>query len=209
MSPESSTESYPAFAHIGLRENPGKNLNQLKSSIITSEELAETYDKLNITCTKTKLCGHEEDEVYELSRLKSIIQCVPKVSIHREYQFKIEMSHNVLNITAFEKSIAYALTLRVCHNYTRNLKMLSAMQGKSCASSPLANRHGSPVTRECLKCGDDRGTLRDIPPGVVNNVYRMLMGNVISLSNIYSEACVRLCQEVDWGPYLQRKKNAN
>ncbi|KAJ4430254.1 hypothetical protein ANN_22466 [Periplaneta americana] len=28
MSPESSTESYPAFVHIGLRENPGKNLNQ-------------------------------------------------------------------------------------------------------------------------------------------------------------------------------------
>ncbi|KAJ4452127.1 hypothetical protein ANN_03645 [Periplaneta americana] len=28
MSPGSSTESYPAFAHIGLRENPGKNLNQ-------------------------------------------------------------------------------------------------------------------------------------------------------------------------------------
>ncbi|KAJ4434697.1 hypothetical protein ANN_23265 [Periplaneta americana] len=28
MSPESSTESYPAFAHIELRENPGKNLNQ-------------------------------------------------------------------------------------------------------------------------------------------------------------------------------------
>ncbi|KAJ4440306.1 hypothetical protein ANN_08445 [Periplaneta americana] len=28
MSPGSSTESYPAFAHMGLRENPGKNLNQ-------------------------------------------------------------------------------------------------------------------------------------------------------------------------------------
>ncbi|KAJ4439421.1 hypothetical protein ANN_07545 [Periplaneta americana] len=28
MSPGSSTESYPAFARIGLRENPGKNLNQ-------------------------------------------------------------------------------------------------------------------------------------------------------------------------------------
>ncbi|KAJ4450198.1 hypothetical protein ANN_01605 [Periplaneta americana] len=26
---KSSTESYPAFAHIGLRENPGKNLNQV------------------------------------------------------------------------------------------------------------------------------------------------------------------------------------
>ncbi|KAJ4438590.1 hypothetical protein ANN_14537 [Periplaneta americana] len=29
MSPESSTESYPAFALLGLRENPGKNLNQV------------------------------------------------------------------------------------------------------------------------------------------------------------------------------------
>ncbi|KAJ4452015.1 hypothetical protein ANN_03529 [Periplaneta americana] len=29
MSPGSSTESYPAFAHIGLRENLGKNLNQV------------------------------------------------------------------------------------------------------------------------------------------------------------------------------------
>ncbi|KAJ4436388.1 hypothetical protein ANN_19020 [Periplaneta americana] len=28
MSPGSNTESYPAFAHIGLRENPGKNLNR-------------------------------------------------------------------------------------------------------------------------------------------------------------------------------------
>ncbi|KAJ4440483.1 hypothetical protein ANN_08624 [Periplaneta americana] len=29
MSPGSSTESYSAFAHIGFRENPGKNLNQI------------------------------------------------------------------------------------------------------------------------------------------------------------------------------------
>ncbi|KAJ4434734.1 hypothetical protein ANN_23302 [Periplaneta americana] len=29
MSPGSNTESYPAFAHIGLRENPGKNVNQV------------------------------------------------------------------------------------------------------------------------------------------------------------------------------------
>ncbi|KAJ4443702.1 hypothetical protein ANN_05377 [Periplaneta americana] len=28
MGPGSNTGSYPAFAHIGLRENPGKNLNQ-------------------------------------------------------------------------------------------------------------------------------------------------------------------------------------
>ncbi|KAJ4442069.1 hypothetical protein ANN_11935 [Periplaneta americana] len=29
MSPGSSTDSYPVLAHIGLRENPGKNLNQV------------------------------------------------------------------------------------------------------------------------------------------------------------------------------------
>ncbi|KAJ4441866.1 hypothetical protein ANN_11726 [Periplaneta americana] len=28
MSPDSNTESYPAFARIGLRKNPGRNLNQ-------------------------------------------------------------------------------------------------------------------------------------------------------------------------------------
>ncbi|KAJ4451216.1 hypothetical protein ANN_02676 [Periplaneta americana] len=38
MSPGSSTENYPAFAHIGLRENPGKNLNQnhLKAVVYTT-----------------------------------------------------------------------------------------------------------------------------------------------------------------------------
>ncbi|KAJ4439504.1 hypothetical protein ANN_07628 [Periplaneta americana] len=30
MNPGSSTESYPAFARIGLRENSGKNLNQIR-----------------------------------------------------------------------------------------------------------------------------------------------------------------------------------
>ncbi|KAJ4444457.1 hypothetical protein ANN_06249 [Periplaneta americana] len=35
MSPGSSTESYPAFAHIDLRENPGKNLNQQEDRDIT------------------------------------------------------------------------------------------------------------------------------------------------------------------------------
>ncbi|KAJ4437533.1 hypothetical protein ANN_17678 [Periplaneta americana] len=34
MSPGSSTESYPAFAHIGLKENPGKNLNEMPTMIL-------------------------------------------------------------------------------------------------------------------------------------------------------------------------------
>ncbi|KAJ4438074.1 hypothetical protein ANN_14013 [Periplaneta americana] len=51
MSPGSNTESYPAFAHIGLRENPGKNLNQGKSisvgiifhDISSAEEIRERW----------------------------------------------------------------------------------------------------------------------------------------------------------------------
>ncbi|KAJ4435655.1 hypothetical protein ANN_18271 [Periplaneta americana] len=34
MSPGSSTESYPSFAHIGLRGNPGKNLNQERVGLL-------------------------------------------------------------------------------------------------------------------------------------------------------------------------------
>ncbi|KAJ4444399.1 hypothetical protein ANN_06191 [Periplaneta americana] len=40
MSPGSSTESYPAFAHIGLRENPGKNLNQISFSLFSNSLVA-------------------------------------------------------------------------------------------------------------------------------------------------------------------------
>ncbi|KAJ4434255.1 hypothetical protein ANN_22805 [Periplaneta americana] len=39
MSPESNTENYPAFAHIGLRENPGKNLNQTVRHVFKSNRL--------------------------------------------------------------------------------------------------------------------------------------------------------------------------
>ncbi|KAJ4429852.1 hypothetical protein ANN_22056 [Periplaneta americana] len=46
MSPGSSTESYPAFAHIGLRENPGKNLNQ----ILTPKSFSLVQPRSSQTC---------------------------------------------------------------------------------------------------------------------------------------------------------------
>ncbi|KAJ4434941.1 hypothetical protein ANN_23513 [Periplaneta americana] len=63
MSPGSSTESYPAFARIGLRENPGKNLNQSidkrnekKGGILCDEKVAMSdhkYERL-IRAPKSK-----------------------------------------------------------------------------------------------------------------------------------------------------------
>ncbi|KAJ4434454.1 hypothetical protein ANN_23016 [Periplaneta americana] len=44
MSPRSSTECYPAFAHIGLRENPGKNLNQVVWVALVNPMLTEYAD---------------------------------------------------------------------------------------------------------------------------------------------------------------------
>ncbi|KAJ4437044.1 hypothetical protein ANN_17178 [Periplaneta americana] len=50
MSPGSSTESYPAFARIGLRENPGKNFKQ--------GFRAEMYDIADIDWGESGSIGH-------------------------------------------------------------------------------------------------------------------------------------------------------
>ncbi|KAJ4432170.1 hypothetical protein ANN_20786 [Periplaneta americana] len=51
MSPGSSTESYPACVHIGLRENPGKNLNQVTFPDRESNpgHLVSRADELTVT----------------------------------------------------------------------------------------------------------------------------------------------------------------
>ncbi|KAJ4432523.1 hypothetical protein ANN_21145 [Periplaneta americana] len=51
MSPGSSADSYPAFAHIGLMENPGKNLNQVNYSDRESNtgHLVSRPDTLTVT----------------------------------------------------------------------------------------------------------------------------------------------------------------
>ncbi|KAJ4429538.1 hypothetical protein ANN_21707 [Periplaneta americana] len=51
MSPGSSTGSYPAFAHIGLRENPGKNLNQVTcpDRELNPGHLVSQLDELAVT----------------------------------------------------------------------------------------------------------------------------------------------------------------
>ncbi|KAJ4436634.1 hypothetical protein ANN_16765 [Periplaneta americana] len=67
MSPGSSTESYPALAHIGLRENPGKNLNQVTCPDRESNpgHLVSRLDVLTVTpqATKENFEGGEFDQV--------------------------------------------------------------------------------------------------------------------------------------------------
>ncbi|KAJ4436367.1 hypothetical protein ANN_18999 [Periplaneta americana] len=60
MSPGSNTESYPAFAHIGLRENPGKNLNEVTCPDRESNpgHLVSRLDALTVT---PQLKSHSDD----------------------------------------------------------------------------------------------------------------------------------------------------
>ncbi|KAJ4440672.1 hypothetical protein ANN_08820 [Periplaneta americana] len=61
MSPGSSTESYPAFVRIGLRENPGKNLNQVTCPDRDSNpgHLVSQPDTLTVTPQIKKKRGEE------------------------------------------------------------------------------------------------------------------------------------------------------
>ncbi|KAJ4427167.1 hypothetical protein ANN_24783 [Periplaneta americana] len=63
MSPGSSTESYPAFARIGLRENPGKNLNQVTCPDRDSNpgHLVSQPDALTVT-PQVLVCSLSHDE---------------------------------------------------------------------------------------------------------------------------------------------------
>ncbi|KAJ4450184.1 hypothetical protein ANN_01591 [Periplaneta americana] len=62
MCPRSSTERYPAFARIGLRKNPGKNLNQVSCPDRDSNpgHLVSRPDALTITAQ-----GTVKDSVYQ------------------------------------------------------------------------------------------------------------------------------------------------
>ncbi|KAJ4425925.1 hypothetical protein ANN_27551 [Periplaneta americana] len=76
MSPGSSTESYPAFARIGLRENPGKNLNQVTCPDRDSNpgHLVSQPDALTVTpqlvCVSAN--SREKAESDALAGLKAI-----------------------------------------------------------------------------------------------------------------------------------------
>ncbi|KAJ4440900.1 hypothetical protein ANN_10747 [Periplaneta americana] len=74
MSSESSTESYPAFARIGLRENPGENLNQITCPDRESNpgHLVSRPDALTVT-PQVWTHGMKEEE-------KSIVKWIPAAS---------------------------------------------------------------------------------------------------------------------------------
>ncbi|KAJ4434848.1 hypothetical protein ANN_23419 [Periplaneta americana] len=85
MSPGSSTESYPAFARIGLRENPGKNLNQVTCPVRDSNpgHLVSQPDAL--TVTPQSLDIHEGRQInYILKSAIGVAQSVKALACYSE-----------------------------------------------------------------------------------------------------------------------------
>ncbi|KAJ4444573.1 hypothetical protein ANN_06368 [Periplaneta americana] len=95
MSPGSNTVSYPAFARIGLRENPGKNLNQVTCPDRESNpgHLVSRLDVLTTALIPSDL-GHAEQSdgimVFRISAMTSLMlhRCrTGSISLQRWWQY--------------------------------------------------------------------------------------------------------------------------
>ncbi|KAJ4443972.1 hypothetical protein ANN_05761 [Periplaneta americana] len=108
MSPGSNTVSYPAFPHIGLRENPGRNLNQgaRQTKRWYGEHLHAEGQRGCITSTRrgegahaTAACGVKGERTLptfpevgrsgDIQIIRESYLCTP-VEISRNYDFAIE-----------------------------------------------------------------------------------------------------------------------
>ncbi|KAJ4449899.1 hypothetical protein ANN_01305 [Periplaneta americana] len=77
MNPGSSTESYPAFARIGLRENLGKNLNQVTcpdrdsnpGHLVSRPDALTVTPQMDETTCRMDCSELEQDTVYRMSHV--------------------------------------------------------------------------------------------------------------------------------------------
>ncbi|KAJ4448849.1 hypothetical protein ANN_00240 [Periplaneta americana] len=123
MSPGSNTESYPAFAHIELRENPGKNLNQVTCPDRDSNpgHLVSRSDALTVT-----------PQVQRSARYSKLIE---ETESELDYEFDVVVAAIIL------KRFATVESVHGCQNYRSFvhccLNLWSAILGMGVDSSPL------------------------------------------------------------------------
>ncbi|KAJ4436887.1 hypothetical protein ANN_17019 [Periplaneta americana] len=86
MSPGSSTESYPAFAQLGLRENPGKNLNQSHDTSFPEEDDRASHRKLGSNYP-THLAENPRKVILSEQRATGVAQSVKALAFRSEVAF--------------------------------------------------------------------------------------------------------------------------
>ncbi|KAJ4434689.1 hypothetical protein ANN_23257 [Periplaneta americana] len=124
MNPESNTESYPAFAHFGLRENSGKNLNQVTCPDRESNpgHLVSRPDAL--TVTPQDIAYHTPVSNIQLLRqriqdtIASVtVECIPNLSAEQSD-----------GITVFQISTMTSLMLHRCRTGSISLQSTEISQ---------------------------------------------------------------------------------
>ncbi|KAJ4441791.1 hypothetical protein ANN_11649 [Periplaneta americana] len=94
MSPGSNTENYPAFAHIGLRENPGKNLNQ----VTCPRPLGSAARRTNRYSTATTKNNHQQELDINISQQsrKLLKDIPPEPRRLAVASFRLNTEHDIL-----------------------------------------------------------------------------------------------------------------
>ncbi|KAJ4441478.1 hypothetical protein ANN_11333 [Periplaneta americana] len=168
MSPGSSTESYPAFARIGLRENPGKNLNQVTCPDRDSNpgHLVSQPDALTVTPQVwTKSVVKPAPEKLEASRT---------VTANKE---NIEDFYDKLERTVAKLQLKQKLEIMFnCDEtgvtFVVKPSKIVAETGKKIIYSKTFAEKG--VTQTVLRCCSASGTA--IPPMIIFKGVRLVNG---------------------------------
>ncbi|KAJ4447032.1 hypothetical protein ANN_09020 [Periplaneta americana] len=121
MSPGSNTESYPAFAHVGfgLRENPGKNLNQCLFNIATFLKLEDPdlYTGHDFRRTSATLLNNREgDTLTDESHGGWFYASVAEEYVENSLQHKMQIAKRFFTTKTWTLTLREEQRLRVFEN---------------------------------------------------------------------------------------------
>ncbi|KAJ4446929.1 hypothetical protein ANN_13630 [Periplaneta americana] len=133
MSPGTSTESYPAFAHVGLRDNPGKNLNQLFSTFCVNVKMQYTLNQrlflvkqywITNSITATQRAYQREFDVRNLPKRNTILGLVNKLettgSLTFVFEFVEQLDDVELSQGYFQQDGA------TCHTLNESMELIAS-----------------------------------------------------------------------------------
>ncbi|KAJ4436863.1 hypothetical protein ANN_16995 [Periplaneta americana] len=133
MSPGSCTESYPVFAHIGLRENPGKNLNQVTCPDRESNpgHLVSRPDALTVTPQNENRYNKNSD-FHNHSMRNAHLVTIENHQSEAQHPYDMSEKDDVMRFAANKKG------RKPCSPEMRRAKRMRSSIG----SEPLKYKHG-------------------------------------------------------------------
>ncbi|KAJ4432607.1 hypothetical protein ANN_21230 [Periplaneta americana] len=136
MSPQPNTDSYPAFAHTVLRENPGKNLNQ------EAESRIESWKRIMNSGYSTVTLCVDELSVSRLSLPKRSLYIITEHDLHMQRFLEQRKGNgNVILKTQETKRLVPGIEEWWQGNIILNLKTSEVEQNKGTNATPTPLYH--------------------------------------------------------------------